>query len=75
MVKIVGIGGSLRAGSYSQLALTVAAGRVQALGAEVEILDLRSLDLPFCDGENNYRDYPNVEKGSTLKERIRASYD
>ena len=62
MVKIVGIGGSLRAGSYSQLALTVAAGRVQALGAEVEIFDLRALDLPFCDGENDYRDYPDVEK-------------
>lgn len=54
MVKIVGIGGSLRAGSYSQIALNVAAQRAQALGAEVEILDLRSLDLPFCTGENDY---------------------
>lgn len=62
MVKIVGIGGSLRAGSYSQLALNVAAERAQALGAEVEILDLRSLKLPFCDGENDYLDYPDVEK-------------
>ena len=62
MVKIVGIGGSLRAGSYSQMALRIAAERAQVLGAEVEILDLRSLDLPFCDGENDYRDYPDVEK-------------
>ncbi|TAE94105.1 MAG: NADPH-dependent oxidoreductase [Oscillatoriales cyanobacterium] len=62
MVKIVGIGGSLRPGSYSQLALKIAAGRAQALGAEVEILDLRSLNLPFCDGENDYHDYPDVEK-------------
>ncbi len=61
MVKIVGIGGSLRAGSYSQLALTTAAGRMQTLGAEVEILDLRALDLPFCDGENDYHDKPDVE--------------
>jgi len=43
MVKIVGIGGSFRAGSYSQLALRVAAERAQALGAEVEIFDLRSI--------------------------------
>lgn len=62
MVKIVGIGGSLRAGSYSQLALNVAADRAAALGAQVEVLDLRSLDLPFCDGENDYRQYPGVEK-------------
>ncbi|MBE9095606.1 NADPH-dependent FMN reductase [Tychonema sp. LEGE 07203] len=62
MVKIVGIGGSLRAGSYSQLALKVAAGRVKTQGAEVEIFDLRSIDLPFCDGENDYPDYPDVEK-------------
>ena len=62
MVKIVGIGGSLRAGSYSQIALKVAAGRAEALGAEVEILDLRSINLPFCDGENDYHNYPDVEK-------------
>ena len=60
MVKIVGISGSLRAGSYSQLALKVAAER--AVGAEVEILDLRSLKLPFCNGENDYIDYPDVDK-------------
>ncbi len=38
MVRIVGIGGSLRPDSYTQLALQVAAQRVEALGAEVEIL-------------------------------------
>ncbi len=62
MVKLVGIGGSLRAGSYSQLALNVAAQRAQALGAEVEVFDLRVFHLPFCDGENDYLEYPDVEK-------------
>lgn len=62
MVKFVGIAGSLRSGSYSQKALQVAAERVRALGAEVEILDLRSLNLPFCDGGKEYPDYPGVEK-------------
>jgi FMN reductase len=62
MVKIVGIGGSLRADSYSQIALDIAAKRAEALGAEVEILDLRQMNLPFCDGGNDYPNYPDVEK-------------
>ncbi|UIE38786.1 NADPH-dependent FMN reductase [Leptodesmis sichuanensis] len=62
MVKIVGLAGSLRPGSYSQMALADVASRVEALGAEVEILDLRSLHLPFCDGSDAYPDYPDVEK-------------
>lgn len=61
MVKIVGIGGSLRSESYSQQALRLAAQRVKALGEEVEILDLRTMDLPFCNGEKEYPDYPDVE--------------
>jgi FMN reductase len=62
MVKIVGIGGSLRAGSQSQLALNLAAGRVRSLGAEVEVLDLRQMHLPFCNGEKEYPDFPDVAK-------------
>ncbi|WP_009632301.1 NADPH-dependent FMN reductase [Synechocystis sp. PCC 7509] len=62
MVKIVGIGGSLRADSYSQIVLALAAKRAEALGAEVEILDLRKMNLPFCDGGEEYPDYPDVEK-------------
>lgn len=66
MVKIVGIVGSLRAGSYSQQALKVAAKKVADLGAEVEIVDLRSLHLPFCDGGDDYSAYPDVEKLSQM---------
>ena len=62
MVKIVGIGGSLRRDSYSQIALNVAASRVEALGAEMEVLDLRLLQLPFCNGEDEYPDYPDVKR-------------
>lgn len=62
MVKIVGINGSLRPSSYSALALELAATRVRALGAEVEILDLRTLSLPFCNGGDEYPDYPDVER-------------
>ena len=43
MVRIVGIGGSLRPNSHSQIALNLTAQRVEALGAEVEIMDLRTV--------------------------------
>jgi NAD(P)H-dependent FMN reductase len=69
MVKIVGITGSLRNNSYSAKALEQAVARVEALGAEVEILDLRTMNLPFCDGGDEYPDYPDVEKlKQTVKE-------
>jgi FMN reductase len=70
MVRIVGIAGSLRPGSYSHLALDVARQRVKALGAEVEILDLRQMNLPFCDGGDEYPDYPDVKR---LQEAVSAA--
>lgn len=66
MVKIVGIAGSLREGSYSQQALKIAAQKVAGLGAEVEIVNLRSLHLPFCDGGDDYSAYPDVAKLSQV---------
>ena len=62
MVRFVGIAGSLRPDSYSQQALSLIGQRLEALGAEVEILDLRSLNLPFCDGGKDYSDYPDVAR-------------
>ena len=62
MVRIVGIGGSLRPNSSSQMALSLAAQRVVVLGAEVEVLDLRTMQLPFCNGEDDYLGYPDVER-------------
>jgi FMN reductase len=62
MVKIVAIAGSLRPDSTSQMALNLAAQRLEALGAEVEVLDLREMKLPFCDGGDEYPDYPDVKR-------------
>ena len=70
MVKVVGIVGSLRTDSYSALALTEAINRVKDLGAEVEILDLREMTLPFCDGGSEYPDYPDVE---VLRDKVKAA--
>jgi FMN reductase len=65
MVKFVGIAGSLRPESYSQQALKLAGQRLEALGVEVEILNLRELRLPFCDGSKEYPDYPDVKRLQT----------
>ncbi|NJL00297.1 MAG: NAD(P)H-dependent oxidoreductase [Spirulinaceae cyanobacterium SM2_1_0] len=63
MVKIIGLNGSLRANSYSAVALQHAAQRVTALGAEFELLDIRELNLPFCNGDRqDYPDYPDVAR-------------
>ena len=70
MVKIVGITGSLRQGSYSALALKEAVNRVEALGAAAEILDLREMELPFCNGGDEYPDYPDVE---ILRDKVKAA--
>ncbi len=70
MVKIVGINGSLRPNSYSAQALKLAAMRVQSLGAEIEVIDLRTLSLPFCNGGDDYPDYPDVER---LRQAVAAA--
>lgn len=62
MVRFVGIAGSLRSDSYSQLALELAGQHLTALGGEVELLDLRQMNLPFCDGSDEYPDYPDVDR-------------
>jgi FMN reductase len=70
MVKIVGIVGSLRPDAYSALALQQAMERVKELGAEGEILDLREMQLPFCDGGSEYPGYPDV---ATLRAKVKAA--
>lgn len=42
-------------------ALRLAAERAIALGAEVQILDLKAMNLPFCDGGKDYPNHPDVE--------------
>ena len=70
MVKIVGLNGSLRSDSYAYLALQQAVERVKLLDAQVEVFDLRKMELPFCHGGDQYPDFPDVEK---LREIVKAS--
>jgi FMN reductase len=65
MIKVVAINGSLRPGSHSYQALVYAIDRIQALGATVEVLDLRELNLPFCTGADDYPEFPDVQRLKT----------
>ena len=51
-LRIVGLGGSLRASSRSRAALAVALDGAAAAGATVELLDLRRLGLPMFNPEH-----------------------
>lgn len=70
MVKLVGIAGSLRADSSSHQVLAIAARTAQDLGAEVTILDLRQMNLPFCNGNQGYEGYPDVD---ILRQTVKAA--
>jgi FMN reductase len=61
-MKILGIGGSLRQGSYTYQALEHALSKVREWKAEADLIDLRQYQLPFCDGSSAYPDYPDVER-------------
>ncbi|HRV82589.1 MAG TPA: NAD(P)H-dependent oxidoreductase, partial [Planctomycetota bacterium] len=49
MVRILAFAGSSRTGSYNQRLLQVASQQARTLGAEVNHLDLRDLNLPIMD--------------------------
>jgi len=56
-LKVIGICGSLREGSYTRMALAIALEGAQELGAETQIIDLNQYNLVFNDG----RDTPYPE--------------
>ena len=68
MSKIIGIAGSLRAGSFNQ-ALLRAAAELAPAGCEVEIASIR--DIPLYDGDVEARGVPAPV--TALKDRIAAA--
>jgi NAD(P)H-dependent FMN reductase len=52
-IRIVGICGSLRKGSYTRKALSIALEGAQELGADTQIIDLNDYDLVFNDGRDD----------------------
>ena len=57
-IRIVGICGSLRAGSYIHLALRVALQGAADAGAQTQLIDLKQYQLVFCDGKEDESAYP-----------------
>lgn len=46
-IKVLGVGGSMRAGSHSTRTIVLGLERARELGAETRFIDLRELDLPM----------------------------
>ena len=69
-VRIVGICGSLRQGSYTRLALEVALRGAAELGAETQLIDLADYDLVFC-GAGDGHAYP--EGVHRLRQEVQAA--
>ncbi len=53
-LKIVGLVGSLRADSHTRKAVKIALEGAATLGAETELIDLKTYNLVFCDGGSDY---------------------
>ena len=57
-IRVVGICGSLRHGSYTRMAVKIALSGAESVGAETELIDLREYQLMFCGEVQDEVDYP-----------------
>lgn len=71
-LRIVGICGSLRDGSYTRMALQLALRGAAELGADTHLLDLRDYQLAFCDGREEAEAYP--KDVAHLREIVRKAH-
>lgn len=72
-LRIVAIGGSLRAGSFTYQAIEHVTSLLAGFGCPLRLLDLRVMQLPFCNGDNNDTrlDYPAVAE---LRRSVREAH-
>lgn len=71
VVRVVGIGGSLRPGSFSRQTARIALEGAAEVGAETELIDLRDYDLIFCCGKQSDEELPaDVLR---LRNKVRAA--
>lgn len=59
-MKIVVIGGSLQNESCTSQILQLTVRHLKEAGVDAEIIDLRHLQLPFCNGSESYPNNPDV---------------
>ncbi|MBD3275108.1 MAG: NADPH-dependent FMN reductase [Candidatus Marinimicrobia bacterium] len=70
-IRVVGLNGSLREGSFSRKAVQIALNGAAELGAAAQMLDLRNYDLPFCSGTRNVdSQHPDVR---SLRSEVKAA--
>lgn len=70
-MKIVGVCGSLRPDSVTSKVLTLALNKSEKFGHESKNLNLKNLELPFCDGSQNYPNFPGVD---LLRDAFKTSH-
>jgi len=57
-IKVVGIAGSIRKGSYTKMAVDLALQGSKEAGANTKLIDLQDYELIFCDGKEDETNYP-----------------
>ncbi|HYM13069.1 MAG TPA: NADPH-dependent FMN reductase [Bryobacterales bacterium] len=57
-IHVAGIGGSIRPGSYTRMAVEQALRGAAEAGASTKLIDLRGYQLIFCDGKEDESAYP-----------------
>ncbi|MFI6443625.1 NADPH-dependent FMN reductase [Kitasatospora sp. NPDC050543] len=70
--RILGLGGSMRPGSTSQTLLRRALAVLDEDGHRTSLLDLRELQLPFCNGDKS-EPWPHFPDVRMLREEFRAA--
>ncbi len=70
-VRVLGLGGSTRAGSRNLAALRAALDRGVAHGAHTDLADLHTLQLPMLDHDRSLASYP--EDVARLLEAVRSA--
>jgi NAD(P)H-dependent FMN reductase len=67
-IRVIGLCGSLRPGSFTRRALAVALDGAAEQGVETALIDLRDYDLIFCDGRGDGDLPPGVHR---LRQEVR----
>lgn len=70
-IRVAGICGSIRPGSFTRLALAAALRGAEEAGAKTELIDLRDYQLIFCDGKDDESRYP--KDVARLRDAVRRS--
>lgn len=67
-IRVVGLPGSLREGSYTRQAVRLALEGAREAGAETELLDLREMELPFAKDPRG-----ETDDGERLRATVRRA--